>query len=228
MKQDRLQGLCLSHKSIRHNRCSELRNIMAKCLSSPIHRNGAAILLRHACMGPERWRVLRIAFCNKWRRKSAYCHINRVQHYGFRHAYRYFQDYDNGFSIRYRFDGKLFNFRRLQTEPEMSHLVTKPAKWVCAQRWLRSAWACAHSDQSLRCALNGSLRTQVFFMRTAKTLIRLGGCHGWSESSLGAQPHCWFCHEADQMQLEVYMLMAWQRIPQHGEIWQEAVLQISL
>ena len=27
-------------------------------------------------------------------------------------------------------------------------------------------------------------------MRTAKTLIR------WSKSSLGAQPHCWFCHEA--------------------------------
>ena len=33
-------------------------------------------------------------------------------------------------------------------------------------------------------------------MRTAKTLIRLGACPGWSESSLGAQPHCWFCHEA--------------------------------
>ena len=26
-----------------------------------------------------------------------------------------------------------------------------------------------------------------FFMRTAKTLIRLGGCPGWSESSLGAK-----------------------------------------
>ena len=32
-------------------------------------------------------------------------------------------------------------------------------------------------------------------MRTAKTLIRLGGCPGWSESSLGAQSLCWFCHE---------------------------------
>ena len=29
-------------------------------------------------------------------------------------------------------------------------------------------------------------QTQAFFMRTAKTLIRLGGCPGWSESSLGA------------------------------------------
>ena len=57
---------------------------------------------------------------------------------------------------------------------------------MCAQRRLRSAWASAQSDQSLRCALNGQLRTPAFLMRTAKTLIRLGGCPGWSESSLGA------------------------------------------
>ena len=31
-------------------------------------------------------------------------------------------------------------------------------------------------------------------MRTAKTLIRLGGCPGSSESSLGAESLCWFCH----------------------------------
>ena len=33
----------------------------------------------------------------------------------------------------------------------MSRLVTKPTMWLCAQRWLRSAWASAQSDQSLRC-----------------------------------------------------------------------------
>ena len=32
--------------------------------------------------------------------------------------------------------------------------------------------------------------------RTAKTLIRLGGCPGWSESSLGTQSFSWFYHEA--------------------------------
>ena len=32
--------------------------------------------------------------------------------------------------------------------------MTKPTKWVCAQRRLRSAWASAQSDQSLRCAPN--------------------------------------------------------------------------
>ena len=31
--------------------------------------------------------------------------------------------------------------------------------------------------------------------RKAKTQIRLGGCPRWSESSLGAQLLCWFCHE---------------------------------
>ena len=33
-------------------------------------------------------------------------------------------------------------------------------------------------------------------MRTAKTLIRLGGCPGWSESYWAHKPFCWFCHEA--------------------------------
>ena len=33
-------------------------------------------------------------------------------------------------------------------------------------------------------------------MWTAKTLTRLRGCPGWSESSLGAHAFCWFCHVA--------------------------------
>ena len=33
-------------------------------------------------------------------------------------------------------------------------------------------------------------------MLTAKTLIRLGGCPGRSESSLGADSLCWICHVA--------------------------------
>ena len=38
---------------------------------------------------------------------------------------------------------------------EMSRDMTKPTKWLCAERRLRSAWASAQSDQSLRPALNG-------------------------------------------------------------------------
>ena len=36
-------------------------------------------------------------------------------------------------------------------------------------------------------------------MWAAKILIRLGGCPGWSESSLGLQPFCWFCHVTAQL-----------------------------
>ena len=68
----------------------------------------------------------------------------------------------------------------------MSRNMTKPTKWLFTKRRFRSAWASAQSNQSLRCALNGKLRTQAFFMWTAKTLTRLGGCPGWYESSLGA------------------------------------------
>ena len=34
---------------------------------------------------------------------------------------------------------------------------------------------------------------------TAKTLIRVGGCPGWSESSVGAHSFCWLCHVVAQM-----------------------------
>ena len=36
-------------------------------------------------------------------------------------------------------------------------------------------------------------------MRTTKTLLRLGGCPGWSESSLGTQSLHWFCHVVAQI-----------------------------
>ena len=37
----------------------------------------------------------------------------------------------------------------------LSRDMTKPTKWLFAQRRLRSAWVSAQSDQGLRCALNG-------------------------------------------------------------------------
>ena len=39
-----------------------------------------------------------------------------------------------------------------QCSQYLSRLVTKPTKWQCAQRRLRSAWASAQSDQSSLCA----------------------------------------------------------------------------
>ena len=48
-----------------------------------------------------------------------------------------------------------FNLPLFPRWTKLSRDMTKPTKWVCAQRRLISAWASAQSDQSLRCALNG-------------------------------------------------------------------------
>ena len=57
----------------------------------------------------------------------------------------------------------------------------------CVQRRHRSACASAQSDQSLRCPHEQTLGPQLPIERTTKTLIRLGGCRCWSESSLGTK-----------------------------------------
>ena len=48
-------------------------------------------------------------------------------------------------------------FGLFSDNPHLSRDMTKPTKWVCAQRRLRSAWASAQSDQSLRCPHEESL-----------------------------------------------------------------------
>ena len=48
------------------------------------------------------------------------------------------------------------------------------------------------SDQSLHCPHEESLIPWLPIEHTAKTLIRQGGCTGWSESSLDAQSLSWF------------------------------------
>ena len=90
----------------------------------------------------------------------------------------------------------------------MSRYMTKPTQWVCVQRRLRSAWASAQSDQSLHCPHEEILGPYLPNERTAKTLmtlIRLGGCLGWSESSLGAYSLCWFCHVV----AHIIIIFAW-------------------
>ena len=77
----------------------------------------------------------------------------------------------------------------------MSRDMTKPTKWLCAQRRHRSAWASTRSVQHLRCPHEETLGPWLFIERTAKTLIRLGGCPGWSKFSLGAYTFCWFSRD---------------------------------
>ena len=87
----------------------------------------------------------------------------------------------------------------------VSHDTTKPTKWLCARRRFRSAWASAQFDQSLRCPHEESLGPSLPIKRTAKILIRLGECPGWSKSSLGAQSFCWFYHIAVHFSDKAYV-----------------------
>ena len=72
-----------------------------------------------------------------------------------------------------------------------SHKHIRAASWqnqqngMYSQRRLRSAWASAQSDQSLRCQHEGTLGPN-FPLSAQWRLTRLGGCPGWSESLLGS------------------------------------------
>ena len=61
--------------------------------------------------------------------------------------------------------------------------MTKPTKLSVRQ----TKTQICPSDQSLRCPPETKLGPKLPTERTAKTLIRLGGCPGWSESSLGTK-----------------------------------------
>ena len=69
----------------------------------------------------------------------------------------------------------------------MSRLMTKPTKWLCAKRRLRSAWASAQSDQSSLsvCRKLGSIATHSAHKGDSAQTGRI-----WSRSFY------WFCHEA--------------------------------
>ena len=75
----------------------------------------------------------------------------------------------------------------------LSHSITKPTKWLCAQWRLRSAWAFAQSDQNLRCPLEQSWGHKLPIERIAKTLMT---------DQTGRMPRlrhmsfCWFFQKA--------------------------------
>ena len=75
---------------------------------------------------------------------------------------------------------------------------------LCTQRGLRSAWASARSDQSLRCTHEESLDPYKATHWAHIKEIRLGGCPGSSESLQGA---CrWFCRTVAHLS---YLIWFW-------------------
>ena len=78
---------------------------------------------------------------------------------------------------------------------------TSKKKW--ATTWQKQQTQCAPSEDS---DLPSLIRVFAVHMKKAWVLSYplsaqqiMGGCPGWSVSSLGAQPHCWFCHAVTQI-----------------------------
>ena len=108
-----------------------------------------------------------------------------------------------------------FIMRALQKNNSRCHV-----KWAAS--WQNQQCGCAPSEDSDQPGHPPSL-IGVFTVRMRKAwvlsyplsaqrrLIRLGRCPGWSESSLGAHPLCWFCHEAAKMSIlkKAFSFMKW-------------------
>ena len=70
---------------------------------------------------------------------------------------------------------------------------------------------CAQTDQSLRCPPEETTDPWLPIVRTPKTLIRLGRCTSWSESSVGAR------HFVGFVMRWLTFFMKQQMIPRHKE-----------
>jgi hypothetical protein len=80
----------------------------------------------------------------------------------------------------------------------MSRVTTKPTKCFCDKHGSKPACASAQSYQDPCCSLSVSLLATCYRVckRTARILISLRGCAGWSGSMLVANALCWLCHDA--------------------------------
>ena len=85
-----------------------------------IYNNGAAFPRWYACKGPKWWRVFWSIPCDTWSQARFSTSFNSIWHDLFCHA---FQDDETGIPIRYRFDGKLFNLRKLQAKSKVQTKV---------------------------------------------------------------------------------------------------------
>ena len=122
--------------------------------------NGAAIPWWHACTG----RLLWTDSCNNWSQaRLCTTDTNTVQHDVPRHAYSSdaFQYCDGGFSIRYRFDGKLFNIRMLQAKSKvqtdvLDELLYTICRWhdkECLNREEHDRWSLIQKGTSVALSL---------------------------------------------------------------------------
>ena len=91
---------------------------------------------------------------------------------------------------------------------KMARVVTLMMPWMLQRsgtKTMKQKWAASSQNQHppslIRVFAVHMKKAWVlsYPLSTQQRLIRLGGCPGWSESLLGAQSFCWFCHGAAQM-----------------------------
>ena len=87
------------------------------------------------------------------------------------------------------FNGRVVSWVSLLEPPhdKTNNVVVCPAKTQLSLG-IRPVWSVFPVRMKKAWVLSYPLSAQ-------RKLIRLGGCPGWLETSLGAQPLCWFCHE---------------------------------
>ena len=89
------------------------------------------------------------------------------------------------------------------THIHLSHLMTKPTKWHVrlAKTQIRMGIRPVCSESSLSAwRKRGSWVTQWGHSKDSDQTEQMPRLISWSESSLGAQSFCWFCHEAAHLQ----------------------------
>ena len=94
-------------------------------------------------------------------------------------------------------------------------LVTnEPSMWATTRQSQQNEWAPSedtdhpgHPPSLIRIFAVRMKKAWVlsYPLSAPQRLIWLGGCPGWSESSLGAQSFCWFCYVVAQCLLLLYL-----------------------
>ena len=114
------------------------------------------------------------------------------------------------------FESPAMHLSRLMSESIKWHM--RPAKTQISLG-IRPVW----SEASLAAWRKlGSLATHWAHSEDSDQTGRMGGCPGWSDSSLGAQTFCWFYHEVAHLSFGLLYFdysMVFREVSSHNIFW---------
>ena len=110
------------------------------------------------------------------------------------------QEFWKGLSLSIKFKQDFKRTECIFSHWQMSRDMTKPTKWACAQQRFRSPW---HPIRIFAVLMKKPW--VLSYPLSAHRRLRLGGCPGWSVSSLGAHSICWFC----RVMAQIFIVPGW-------------------